>query len=366
MKGLSKVVIIILSLAILFAYCRKGESKRENEKENEGSVLAVSTIKAKDIKSPEYLEYSGTLLSMQDVTIMPAVSGVIAKIYADEGSFVKKGGLIAMLDQQEFEIGLSQAKNQYESARLAYEQSKIDFERTQKLYESKSISDAQYEGLKLKHQITENQMKMALDGLNMAKKRYEDTYIRAPFDCYITNRFVSVGTRVNMMPPTPMFRIVDINNLQFKISVPVSEISNFSEGDNVEIFFKDIDMKITEPVYKIVKDVDPRSMSSQVIIKIDNRKYDHKLKSGLFGTARIYSDALKNTYILGKKYIAKAENGKGIIYIVQSGVARERNIEYKDIDAISVRVTSGLSDEDIIITSGLNMIKDGYVVSFAK
>jgi len=366
MKGISRLVIVILCLTIVLTSCKKAEGQRENTDQDTNSTMTVSSLRGRDIKSPEYLEYSGNLLSMQDVTIMPAVSGVVAKIYADEGSFVKKGGLIALLDQQEFEIGLSQAKNQYESARLAYEQSKIDFERTQKLYESKSISDAQYEGLKLKHQITENQMKMAQDGLNMAKKRFDDTYIRAPFDCYITNRLVSVGTRVNMMPPTPMFRIVDINNLQFKISVPVAEISNFSEGENVEIFFKDMDIKVNEPIYKIVKDVDPRSMSSQVIIKIDNRKYDHRLKSGLFGTARIYSEALKNTYILEKKYLTKAENGKGTIYVIQGGVARARDIQYREINAVSVRVISGLSDEDIIITSGLNIIKDGRVVSIAK
>jgi RND family efflux transporter MFP subunit len=206
-------------------------------------------------------------------------------------------------------------------------------------------------------------MKMALDGLNMAKKRMDDTFIRAPFDCYVTNRLVSVGTRVNMMPPTPMFRIIDINNLLFKISVPVAELINFSEGDNVEIYFKDIDFKITEPVYKIVKDVDPRSASSQVIIKIDNKKYNHKLKPGLFGNARIFSESLKNTYIIDRKYLTKAENGKGRLLIAQGGVAREREIQYRDINSVSLRIISGISDEDNIITSGLNVLNDGRAIN---
>ncbi|MGC9042358.1 MAG: efflux RND transporter periplasmic adaptor subunit [Myxococcota bacterium] len=363
MKIFKKYLITILIITSILSACKNAPGEKEKIQEDQSPSISVSAVRARDLKAPEYLEYTGTLFSEQDVTIMPAVSGVIAKIYVEEGSFVKKGGLLAMLDQQEFEIGLSQAKNQYESARLAFEQSKIDFERTQKLYESKSISDAQFEGLKLKHQITENQMKMAEDGLNMAKKRFDDTYIRAPFDCYVTNRFVSVGTRVNMMPPTPMFRIIDINNLLFKISVPISELTNFSEGEKVEIFLKDIDLKIVEPIYRIVKDVDPRSMSSQVIIKIDNRKYDHKLKPGLFGNARIYSDSLKNTYIIDKKYLIKTENGNGTLFVAQNGMAKSRDVQYKEINAVSLRIISGISDDDNVITSGLNILKEGRPIN---
>lgn len=359
---MKRLFALMLITTVIFASCRKGQGQRGDSKEDFQEVITVSAIKSKDLKSKEYLEYSGTLFSEQDVTIMPAVSGVIARIYVEEGSFVKKGGLLAVLDQQEFEIGLSQAKNQYESARLAFEQSKIDFERTQKLYESKSISDAQYEALKLKHQITENQMKMALDGLNMAKKRYEDSFIRAPFDCYVTNRLVSVGTRVNMMPPTPMFRVIDINNLLFKISVPASELNNFKEGEKVEIIFNDINKKIEEPIFRIVRDVDPRTMTSQVIIKIDNKKYNYELKPGLFGTARIFSEAIKNTYIVDKKYLISAENGNGALFVSENGTARLKKVAYRDINSVSVRIISGLSDDDIIITSGLNILKEGHQV----
>ncbi len=360
---MKRSIIVLLLTISLFTSCKKAEGIKDNSSKNSSDKPTVSTIMAKDIKSSDYLEYSGILFSEQDVTIMPAVSGVIAKIYTEEGTFVKKGGLIAALDQQEFEIGLSQAKNQYESARLAFEQSKIDFGRTQKLYESKSISDAQYEGLKLKHQITENQMKMALDGLNMAKKRFEDSFIRAPFDCYITNRLVSVGTRVNMMPPTPMFRAIDINNLLFKISVPASELNNFKEGERIEIFFSDINKTIEESIHKIIKDIDPRSISSQVIIKVDNKKYNQELRPGLFGTARIYSDSLKNTYILDKKYLIKSNNQRGSIFVAKDQVATLKEIEFKEINSVSVRIIAGINDNDIIITSGLNILKEGQTVN---
>ncbi len=358
-------IAVFSTLLLLFSACKSGKSGNISSTEENFSTVTASVIEASSLRSPEYLEYTGTLFSEQDVTVMPAVSGVISKIYAEEGTFVKKGGLLATLDTQEFEIGLSQAKNQFESARLAFEQSKIDFERTQKLYESKSISDAQYEGLKLKHQITENQMKMAKDGLDMANKGYNDAFIRAPFDCYVTNRLVSVGTRVNMMPPTPMFRIIDIGNLLFKLSVPASELNNFKEGEKVDILFKDINKEISEPVYKIVRDIDPRSMSSYVIIKISNKKYEHELRPGLFGIAKIYSEQFKNTYILDKKYLVSQSNGKGRVFVAENNIARSRDIEFREINSVSVRVTSGLNDKDLIITSPLNILKDGHVIRIA-
>ncbi|MCX7943755.1 MAG: efflux RND transporter periplasmic adaptor subunit [Deltaproteobacteria bacterium] len=355
--------LFIMSILLITSCSEKTNEIRDQTKENPSGELTVTAIRGRDIKSSNYMEYSGTLSSEQDVIIMPAVSGVIAKIFVEEGTFVKKGRLLAVLEQEEFEIGLSQAKNQFESARLSFEQSKIDFERTQKLYEAKAISDAQYEALKLKHQITENQMKMALDGLNMAKKRYDDSFIRAPFDCYVTNRFVSVGTRVNMMPPTHMFRIIDIRNLLFKISVPVGELRNFREGEMVEIIFNDISKKIEEPIHKIVKDIDPRNMSSQVIIKVDNTKYNYELKPGLFGMARIYSESIKNTYILNKKYILLAkEDGEGMVIVSDNGLAKYKKVNYREVDSISVRIISGLSDDDIIVTSGLNILKEGHAI----
>ncbi|MBM4388712.1 MAG: efflux RND transporter periplasmic adaptor subunit, partial [Deltaproteobacteria bacterium] len=309
-------------------------------KEKGGSAVNVAVKKAAGFRAENFLSLTGTLFADQDVAIMANVPGNVAKILADEGDFVKKGEPLAVLDQTEYRIALSQAGHQMEAARLALKQAKIDFERAKNLLESHAVSDNQYEMMKLKMDLAENQVKMAGDGVDIARKKFDDAYIRAPFDCYVANRLVSVGTRIITMPATILFRVIDLNNLTFKMMIPEVELKRVAEGDHVKLRFDSTDVDVDGVVHKVIPSVDPRSLSFMATVKIDNEKLSHTLKPGLFGTAKIYNGKLSDTYIIDGKITAPVEGSKNKagIFVAENGKAAARVIEVEELDELRFRV----------------------------
>lgn len=327
--------------------------------------LSVGTVRAADLRARDFIEVTGLLFPAQDVTVMAGVPGDVARIEANEGDFVKKGEPLAVLDQSEYRITLRQAEHQSEAARLALRQLELDYQRNLTLHETGSITDSQLEQLALKLDLARSQWKIAKDGEAMARKKLGDTVIRAPFDCYVTHRLVSVGSRITVMPPTALFRVIDLSNLDFKMQVPDIHFSRVRRGDRVVIWFGALAREIEAKVDEVVGSVDPRSMTFTAIVRLDNRALDHALMPGTMGHAKIYVQGIENTYLLEKKLFRSLELAKnrGVVFAFENGLAKARAVTIEELDDLRVRVTKGLSDDDVIIVSAIEDLEDGQTIS---
>lgn len=355
-------------LALLFmAGCTSGKAVSAPEEKAQGP-LVVQTIKAEDLKAREYIEVTGLLFPAQEVTVMAGVPGEVAKIEANEGDFVRKGEPLAILDQREFRIAVRQAEHQVEAARLAVKQLETDYARQKALHESGSVTASQLEQITLQLDLARNQLRLAQDGLEMARKKLEDTVIRAPFDCYLTNRLVSVGSRITAMPPTVMFKVIDLANLEFKMQVPDVHSKHVKKGNRVAVWFGSIGREVVGVVDEVVSSIDPRSMTFTAIVKINNKSLDYALKPGLMGNAKIFSDELANTFLVEKKVFKSLdlETGRGTVFVLEGGKANPREIIVEPVDDLRVRVVGGLKDEDLIIASAISVLSDGQEVSVTR
>lgn len=330
--------------------------------------LTVATVRAGDQRARDYVEATGLLFAAQDVTVMAGVPGEVARIAANEGDFVKKGEALAVLDQTEFRIAVSQAEHQAEAARLAVRQLELDHARNRALLESGSVTDSQVEQIALKLDLARSQWNLARDGLAMARKKLQDTVIRAPFDCYVTNRLVSVGSRITAMPPTVLFRVIDLANLEFKMQIPDVHLAHVRAGDRVVVRFGSLDREVVGTVDEVVGSVDPRSMTFTAIVRIDNQALDHALKPGVMGTARVHGHGLENTYLLEKKLFQQLDlaGGRGTLFVADGDRARSREVAVEDLDDLRVRVVKGLADEDRVIASAVQTLVDGQAISTTR
>jgi len=361
--------IASLAAVLVGSACDRGETAaRAGSAERTPQTLTVATVRAKDLRSKEYLELSGLLFASQDVAVMAAVPGDVARIYADEGSFVKKGEPLAILDQREFRIAVSQAGHQAEAARLAVKQLELDHARNQALHEAGSVTDSQLEQISLQRDLAQNQWALAQDGLRMARKKLEDTVIRAPFDCYVTNRLVSVGSHITAMPPTVLFRVVDLAHLEFKMQIPDVHLAHVAKGDRVVVRFEAANREVEATVDEVISSVDPRSMTFTAVVKIVNAALDYALKPGMMGTARLYGRGLAGTFLVEQKHFKRLDlgTGKGELLVAVGGSARAREVPVERVDDLRVRVTGGLADEDLVIVSAVDALQEGQAVQVTQ
>ncbi len=357
-------------IAAAVTACAQGEAGNSDGRgpADPGGPLAVAVVRAGDQRARDHIEATGLLFAAQDVTVMAGVPGEVARVEANEGDFVKKGEPLAVLDQTEFRIAVRQAEHQAEAARLAVRQLELDHARNQALHESDSVTDSQVEQIALKLDLARSQWNLARDGLAMARKKLQDTVIRAPFDGYVTNRLVSVGSRITAMPPTVLFRVIDLAHLDFKMQIPDVHLAHVRPGDRVVVRFASLDREVEARVDEVVGSVDPRSMTFTAIVRMDNQALDHALKPGVMGSARVYAQGLADTVLLEKKLFKQLDlaAGRGTLFVADGDQARAREVAVEAVDDLRVRVVRGLADEDRVIASAVEALEDGRKVATTR
>jgi RND family efflux transporter MFP subunit len=179
--------------------------------------VQVAEVRRGDISM--YLLQTTTIEPIRQVDILAKVSGQVVKLLTEEGEVIKKGQLLAKMDEAELEIDYMQTKVQAETNKSIYERSK-------KMLEEDLIAEETYETARLQYESS----KAAAEA---AKLRLDYTEIRSPIDGVVTLRSIELGQRINVNDI--MFQIADFNPLRARIYVPEKDMSSIFVGQKARI-----------------------------------------------------------------------------------------------------------------------------------
>lgn len=308
---------------------------------------------------------TGTLLSAQETLIMGEVPGKLLKLHAEEGDLVAAGDPLAELDTTDFRLGLRASEAQLKGAELTLATTRLEYDRIAKLKEEGAITQSMYDGMKLKLDLTANGLDQARVGLDLARRRLAQATVRAPYDAVIVNRLASVGTQVQVMPPTVIYRIQDAQNLRLKLRVPEGTLRHVAVGDPVTARVDAAGVDIEGQVDQVVSSVDPMSRTFEVVINVDNTQHDMKLKPGMFATVRIRHAAPEGTPVVARENTlpVPGKDDEVRVFLVDGGKARERFLKVHALDAGSLAVTDGIKGGEALVVSDLTGLRDGAAVN---
>ena len=311
---------------------------------------------------------TGTLFPAQEIIVMAEIPGKIVRLHAEEGDMVKAGAPLADLDTTDYAMGLRKAEADQQAAQLALAETRLEFDRMKRLHDEGALAQAAFDGMKLKLDLTENGAKQAVIGMDMARRRISQTTLRAPFDALVVNRLASLGTVVQVMPPTVVYRLQDARNLRLKAKVPELSMRVVSVGDRLEARFEALDRVVTAKVDTVVPSVDPMSRTFDVVAELDNQAFDMALKPGMFATVRIVHAGASNRLLLPRDHTAAIVGRPGEVraFVVEGGKARERNVKVEPVDSTTLAVLDGLKAGDEVVTSDLSSLADGIPVTVRK
>src|SRR3954469_20747115 len=147
----------------------------------EAPPVAVSLVPVKEVKTPRVVTLSGTLIGAEEAQVAAGAAGKVVQTFVQRGSVVKKGALLARLDSRALGAQASQAMADLEGMKLQAAQTKLDCERTDRMFEKGAIAKADYDkvhtqcaGSKFTVQAAEARKTLTVEALH-------DTEIRAPF-----------------------------------------------------------------------------------------------------------------------------------------------------------------------------------------
>ena len=286
----------------------------------------------------------GVLLPDEEVDLSFETSGKITKIYFQEGTLVKKGTLLAKVNDSPLQAELKKLE-----AQLPLAQDRVF--RQKSLLDKDAVSQEAYES------VNTDLEKLNAD-IELAKARIAQTELRAPFDGRIGLRQVSEGAYAS--PTTIVSRLTKISPLKIEFSVNERQANEIKTGTEVKFTVENDMHTYDASVYAIESKLDERTLSLKVRAMYSNS--DGNLKPGQSASIEIKLREIKDAIVVPSLSLI-AEMGRDIAFIYKDGRAQQVEIQKGQRTASAVQVTNGLLVGDTLITSGVMQLRDGMPVT---
>ena len=266
----------------------------------------------------DMVEASGPINPVNTTQVGALVSGEILKIYVDYNSEVKKGDLMAVIDQTqilaslaEAKASLSSAKENLNSSQKSYDLAKLNYERYKTLYEKNYVSRMQMEEYELafvnaKSSLNSAQASVvrAQSNVDTASKDLSNTKIVSPIDGVVLTRKVSEGQTITAGFSTPELFVVaqDLTKMQIEAKVSEADIVKIKEGQRAEFTLDGyVGEKFKGKVRQVrtnYVDTSSSSGSTSYTVIVDVMNEDLRLKPGMTATMTIYTEEKENALLV--------------------------------------------------------------------
>ena len=318
--------------------------------ENERLTL-VSKYEIQQTIFNTYIEAQANLKTRKNVLILPEFQGTLEKVFVSEGQKVKKGQLLA-------EINDSGLNEQYEQMVIQAEFAKENFERTQRLWDNNIGSEMQY----LKSKTDFEASKKMVDQM---KDRLSKTKIYAPFDGEIDEIISNVGS--NLIPGvSQILRLVNLDIIYAESFVSEKYISFISEGTEAIVQIPLLNMDYRSSVNQTGNFINPSNRTFRIEVPVEN--FDNRIKQNLDAKIKINIYKKDDAIVIPLRIVREDALGKNFVYVMsednKEGVylTSKQFITLGNKSEDKVEVTEGLALGDIVVLEGAYSVEDSQRV----
>ena len=347
---MKKLIIAALILAaigfVAFTLANNKEEMAQKAKlaEMSSDRIPVETGKVYRKKMDTKVTAIATFEAITDLTMLSQTDGLVIKRYHDKGDFVKKGTLLAQVENDELQA-------QTDAAKANLDKAVLDLERYTKLEAKDAVTTRQLEDMRINKANAEANYKKT-------KKMLEDTYIRATATGVINEDYIQEGS--NIARNNKLYDIVDVTQLKLNVKLTGMNVVRINEGDTISI---------TSDMYP---NDQYRGIVTAIAAKADNSlKYDVELlisnnpkkplKAGMFGTASFEFQQADDALFMSRDALAGSIK-EPTVYEFMDSLAVVRKVTIGEIFDEEVLILSGLEEGDKVVVTGQINLKDSTKV----
>ncbi|MEC7173929.1 MAG: efflux RND transporter periplasmic adaptor subunit [Flavobacteriaceae bacterium] len=321
-----------------------------------------------DIQSPKIQSIekktvvTGTVIPEDEVEIKPQISGIIEKLFVEEGDLVSNGDLLAKVKVVPNEQALNTAKGRLSNTLILLKNAEVEFKRNQSLFEKEIISKQQFDNAKLSYDQAEQNVKNARSDLQIIKlgsaggSTIANTNIRATVAGTILEIPVKEGDQViesnTFNAGTTIATVADLNKMIFEGKVDEAEVAKLTIGMPLTVNLGAIQDKDFDAQLKFIA---PKGNEEQgtVQFKIEGDVYlDNSvfIRAGYSANASLILEKKDSIMGISEALLQfdKITNDPYVEVKNDKGTFERKNIQVGISDGINVEIISGLSIEDKI------------------
>lgn len=352
------VFIVIFAGFIAFNYVRfTSQKKTEVEKIEK---IPVQVTESKIISMQDILEQTGDIRPMLEVNVYPKVPGkIIEKLPVEKGDFIKKGALVATLEDETVRAQVEEADAELELAKTNLEVIEKDYVRLENLYKEKALARQKLDHIKAERKSAKARIKRAKAVLEQLEILYENHRIYAPISGYVSARYVDRGAMSDTNQS--IIRISSEKQVKIITSVTEKDFPSIKKGMKCEITVDAFPDEVFRGNVSIINPtLDPATRTGEIEIHVPNRR--KLLRPGMFAHVKLYlgersvlvvdRDALNRLPGTGNYYVYVVQKDKAVLKNVETGLAQGNYVE----------ITDGLTEGEQVVVKGQNMLKDSAAV----
>ena len=409
---LTLIVLLAMAAGAGLVACSRSSGQPNNNGASASpaaNVIEVSTTTAISRQLPRFFEATGSLAADVQTDVQPQTAGKVVAVGVDMGSAVRKGQMLARLEDADYKLRVDQAVAQHDNAKAAvrqaeekiglrpgqqfipervaevavaranYDLAESNFQRAQKLVESGDISRAEYDQRKSLRdslrQVYESAITQARQNfaavlvartnvtnaqtqVDLARRTLSYTVVTAPIDGFVLERPVDVGAYVSTT--TKIATIVRTNPLWIRIDVPEQAVPQIKNGQSVSLTTSSWpDRSFSGDIARISPNVSATSRTLTVEAQIDNS--GGALKPGQFGTVRILLPQSGPAVLLPQRAL-RTISGATYVFVIKNGHAEQRLVQSGQAEGDLVEIKSGVAVDEVVATSNVDQLSDGAAV----
>jgi membrane fusion protein (multidrug efflux system) len=288
---------------------------------------------------------SGVVQPLRSVGINSQLAGAVREVNVEEGDVVRRGTVLARLDDREI-------RAQVASAEAAFEVAQATFQRSERLFERQVITRAEYDRDRAAYMAARAQ-------LDQLRTRLAYATIEAPINGIVTEKFIEAGDIVSTQ--SRLFTLADLDTLVARVQVSELDVVELREGATVDISLDAYpDRLFKARIRRIFPTADPATRLVPVEVALDEEANAYA-RPGFLARVRLALGTRSGVLLVPASAIV-GDAGSPAVFVVREDRAFRRTVETGLTSEGRVEIVAGLQPGERVIVAGHNSLRDGALV----
>ncbi len=366
--SLKRMLFMLLFLVLLFS-CKRGAKEEEHKPSSAlptNMPLPVSVYKLEEKDYEFRVEFPGKTRSKESVVVVARVTGILQRMLVNEGSFVKKGQTLFIIERDPYEAEYQAAKANLENAKAELEKSSADWKRVSSSYKAKLISEAERDQAYANYQKALANLSLAQARLRQAEINLNYTVVKAEISGYVGKRLVDPGNLVQ--PGKELISLYSVSPLEVEFSIPERDLERLGLlGDYGKLRGRTVEVKRDEMKHQErgkIFFVDAR-LDETASLKAKALIPNSKMKFLPDQFVKVVISEKRRALLLPQKAVLFTPKGP-IVYVIENGTANPRVIAVEEVDKDYFLVKNGIREGEVVALDNLMRLKPGAKVKVVQ
>ena len=341
------VLMVVLSLAI-----SGKKSTLEQEKRSaiagEKAPINVVTLTLNPTTIIDRINLPGSIEPWVELQLLAKIGGSVQEVLVREGEGVRRGQVLAVIEDADYKIAVSRARARYALA-------KSEFERDQAIYKKGVIATAEFD-------IKETAMQTAKADLEKAQLQLSRCQITSPMDGTIDILAAKIG--LYLAPGDPVAEIIKIDKVKAVIGIPESDVSAVRSIQTVDLVIQALGDKVVVGDTYFLSPI-PSSIARLYDFELAVDNQNGTILPGMFVRADIVKQVQEKAVVI-PFYSVLSRDDQQYVFVEAEGVVTKKSVKLGIMEGWMVEVVDGLSLGEHLVIEGHRDVEDGQRVNVVQ